>query len=85
MLIKIEAVSNVIEMKPDHTYLLVFQGVQPHEAEQVLRMLRAVGINVLSVGLADGESVQVVELPPLPEAPADDDSLHAVESPAQTS
>lgn len=63
MIMKIEAVTNTVELQPGHKYLLVFQGVTPEDAEHVLRVLRAYGVDAVSVGLLDGESVQIVEVP----------------------
>lgn len=63
MNISIKAVSNVVELKPEHKYLLVFKGAIPEDVHQVLQMIRAVGIVCVGVGLDDGESVQIVEVP----------------------
>ena len=63
MNISIEAVSNAIELKPGHKYLLVFKGTSPEETHQVLEVIRAAGIVCVGVGLDDGESLQVIEVP----------------------
>lgn len=62
MNISIDAVFNVIELKPGHKYLLVFTGITPEQAEQVLQVIRAAGIEGVGVGLDDGESLQVIEV-----------------------
>ena len=63
MNISIDAVSNVIELKPGHQYLLVFKGVSSEEAEQILQVVRAAGIEGVGVGLDTGEELSVIEVP----------------------
>jgi hypothetical protein len=59
----IQAVNNVIELKPGHKYLLVFKGVTPEQMDHILHLLHSVGITGVGIGLEDGESLDVVEVP----------------------
>ena len=57
----LEAVSNVIELKPDKKYLLVFIGATFDQVEQAKARLKASGIQGVGIGLPDGVHLQVVE------------------------
>ncbi|HLL79408.1 MAG TPA: hypothetical protein VKT25_07915 [Ktedonobacteraceae bacterium] len=63
MNISIKAVNSVIPLRQGHKYLLLFHGVRPEEAEQILQIIRAAQVDCIGVGLFTGESVQIVEVP----------------------
>ncbi len=59
-----QAVENVIELKPDKKYLLIFKGVTLTQLEAVIKRLRAEGItNCMGIAIQDGQEVQIVEAP----------------------
>ncbi len=62
---RLQAVSNVIELKPDKQYLLVFTGdhVNEENVRQVLGFLRVNGIRGIGIGLTTGQELQVIEAP----------------------
>lgn len=62
MNISIESVSNVVQLKPGHKYLLILKGVTQDQADQVLQVMRAAGVECVGVGLDDGENVEIVEV-----------------------
>ena len=60
----LKAVSNVIELKPGHRYLLVFQGdITREQVEYALAMLEALHIPSIGFALWDGVDLDVVEMP----------------------
>ena len=60
----LQAVSNVIELKPDKRYLLVFKGILTVEqVESFLSVLKAQGITCLGVALGTDDELQVIEMP----------------------
>lgn len=59
----LQAVSNVIELKPDKRYMFVFSGVSREAANHILSRLKAIGITAFALSLSEGESVQIIEYP----------------------
>lgn len=61
---KFEAVSNVIELKPDKKYLLVFSGNYTRkELQELTDTLRTFGFSSFAVALREGETLEVIEEP----------------------
>lgn len=57
-------VSNVIELKPDKKYLLIFKGnITVHQLNGVIDHLRAQGIHSVGIAINDGQDIQVIEAP----------------------
>ena len=59
----LQFVSNVIELKPDKKYLLVFHGVNPHMLGRVDSELRERGFHSLSIATYGDQKLQVIEAP----------------------
>jgi hypothetical protein len=60
----LQFISNVIELKPDKKYLLVFKGNIPIASlNRVLDHLRSRGINGVGVALYGEDELQVIEVP----------------------
>lgn len=60
-------VSNVIELKPDKKYLLVFKGnITAHQLNGVIDNLRAQDIHSVGIAINDGQDIQVIEAPAKP-------------------
>jgi hypothetical protein len=60
----LRAVSNVIELKPDRKYLLIFQGNFDRQAiTELMRMLHMQGVNGIGIALRTDEGVEVIEMP----------------------
>ena len=61
----LQAVSNVIELKPGCKYLLLFQGDHVSQAQvaKLRNMLADMGISCLSVTIDTTSDLQVVEVP----------------------
>jgi hypothetical protein len=61
----LKAVSNVIELKPDHKYLLVVSGENVTDAslQEITRMLNEQRIGGVIIHLAKGQSLEVIEAP----------------------
>ena len=57
-------VSNVIELKPDRKYLLVFKGnVSIMEIDRAGRVLREQGFDCISLSLGENVDMDVIEVP----------------------
>lgn len=57
-------VSNVIELKPDKRYLLVFKGnITVHHLNGIIDNLRAQGIHSVGIAIHDDQELQVIEAP----------------------
>ena len=59
----LQFVSNVVELKQDKQYLLVFKGVNPFQLNAVDKALRERGFNCLSIVVYGDQDVQVIEAP----------------------
>lgn len=60
----LHAVSNVIELKPDKKYLLIFTGNFTRQAlAELMGTLRAGGVNGIGIALRTGDEVEVVAMP----------------------
>jgi hypothetical protein len=60
----LKAVSNVIELKPGHRYLLVFKGaITREQVAYALALLEAMHIPSIGFALWDGVGLDVVEAP----------------------
>lgn len=60
----LEAVSNAIELKPGHKYLLVFKGnMTVHQIAPIIEQLRLMDIHSLGIALAENDDLQVIEVP----------------------
>lgn len=61
----LEAISNVIELKPGHKYLLVFKNTRykAEEIDYLQGLLREMGIDCLSIDIHKDEDLQVIEVP----------------------
>jgi hypothetical protein len=57
----LQFVSNVIELKPDRKYLLVFNGLSMHQLNVVQDALRSHGFDCLCLNLPKGDDLQVIE------------------------
>ncbi len=55
--------SNVIELKPDKKYLLIFKGVTHYQLVQVNAYLRKQGFDCACISAPDRNDVQVIEAP----------------------
>jgi hypothetical protein len=62
---ELQAVSNVIEIKPGKKYLLVFkgEGVTDQALQRIVTGLRLEGIDSVGVALDDGQELTVIEVP----------------------
>ena len=62
---ELQAVSNVIELRPGKKYLLVFKGdgLSNEALKEVLTGLRAQGIDTIGLALDDGQELTVIEVP----------------------
>ena len=62
---ELQAVSNVIELKSDKKYLLVFKGdgITQQELGHILTGLRSRGIDSVGIALYDGQELTVIEVP----------------------
>jgi hypothetical protein len=57
-------VSNVIELKPNKKYLLVFKGnITVHQLNGVIDHLRAQDIHSVGIAIHDDQDLQVIEAP----------------------
>lgn len=66
--VPLQAVSNVVELKPDKTYLLVFKIDEQIERQveqyaNLSRRLQAMGISHLFIAVSDGTELKVIEAP----------------------
>jgi hypothetical protein len=64
------ATSNVIELKPDHKYLLILKGdpINPVAVKMLANTLKEQGILGITIALASDQSLEVIEVPtPAPE------------------
>jgi hypothetical protein len=60
----LQAISNVIELKPDKFYLFVFKGsFNYHEMEYLAKTLYNEGLHGISVAIQDEQSLEVIEVP----------------------
>jgi hypothetical protein len=60
----LQAVSNVIELKPGHKYLLVFNGgISQTQLDHAMARLRASGIESVGLALIEGAELDVIEVP----------------------
>lgn len=59
----LQFVSNVIELKPDKKYLMVFDGITQHQLEHINEVLRARGFDCLCITTFEGQEVKVIEAP----------------------
>ncbi len=58
------ATSNVIELKPDKRYLLIFKGERiSGEVSGIMDMLHDLGVRGVGIILQPGQDVQVIEAP----------------------
>ncbi len=57
-------VSNVIELKPNHKYLLVFKGdITRDQVDHATALLQARGIRAVSLRIGSDDNVDVIEVP----------------------
>lgn len=57
-------VSNVIELKPNKKYLLIFKGLNNmYQLDQINKYLRAEGFDCACISTPDDQDVQVIEAP----------------------
>lgn len=64
--VPLEAVSNVIELKPDKRYLLVFRGLEGMKASQLAEIserLSAIGMVNVCLSMPEGSNLEVIEAP----------------------
>jgi hypothetical protein len=60
----LQFVSNVIELKPGHKYLLVFKGdISQTQLDHAMARLRASGIESVGLALIEGAELDVIEVP----------------------
>lgn len=59
----LQFVSNVIELKPDKKYLLIFKGLNYHQLNQINEALRAHGFDSLCITTFEDQEVKVIEAP----------------------
>ncbi len=61
----LQAVSTVIELKPDKKYLLVFKGddIDANMLNEISQHLRDMGIVNLSISIAQDIDMEVIEAP----------------------
>jgi len=58
----LQFVSNVVELKPDKKYLLVFKGDIPvDQLNRALDTLRSEGFHGVGIALREGQDLQVIE------------------------
>lgn len=70
----LKAVSNVIELKPNHKYLLVLRGPETREEahQELIHALQAQGVGGVMVHITEGQSLDIVEVPPITEQEVND-------------
>lgn len=57
----LQFVSNVIELKPDKKYLMIFDGLNYHQLNAINDVLRARGFDCLCITTFEGQEVKVIE------------------------
>lgn len=62
----LKAVSNVIELKPGHKYLLVLKGdhIDQFAGERANVLLRGMGVESIYAQIGSNDDLQVIEIPP---------------------
>jgi hypothetical protein len=58
----LQFVSNVIELKPDKKYLLIFKDMTHYQLDQIDKYLRARGFDCACINTHD-QAVQIIEVP----------------------
>lgn len=61
---ELQAISNVIELKPDHKYLFVFSGSSipdQKQTAQLLQALKALHIESISLAIQNQDELRVIE------------------------
>jgi len=68
----LKAVSNVIELKPGHKYLLVFKGAHltARSLHEMSEALNGLGVKGISIALDMEDDLRVIEVPNEPEEQA---------------
>lgn len=59
----LQFVSNVVELKADKKYLLVFKNIPFEVLERVSDMLHICGFDCFCIALYDGDDLKVIEAP----------------------